>query len=618
MGVLEQIEPSRRDLPTMPVLKPTMKRFFSTLFSFLAILSGQSLAGEKPNVILVITDDQGYGDLSCHGNPVLRSPALDRLHAESVRLTNFHVSPTCSPTRAALMSGHWPNRAGVWLTFQGRSLLRPESPTLAELFAAAGYDTGHFGKWHLGDNHPFRPEDRGFGEVLRHGGGGVGQIPDHWDNAYFEGTYLQNGKPRRFDGYCTDVFFEEARRFIATSTEAGRPFFAYISTNAPHGPFHVADRYRAPYRDRGLTKKEEVFFGMIANLDENVGILRVWLKERGLAENTLFVFLSDNGTADGERVFNAGMRGKKGTPYEGGHRVPLFLHWPRGGLSGGRDVSTLAAHVDVLPTLADLCGLPLPSGYAPDGRSLLPAIYRLPTAWPDRVITTDSQRKSVPEKWKNTCTMSGDWRLINGSELYDIATDPKQERDLAAQHPQVVERLRAAYEKWWAELEPGFAEHQRIVIGSPKENPADLTSMDWITDDGVFPYPPWNQSLTREGVEARGRWALRAARVGRYRIELRRWPRETGTAITAALPAGAPSPGLVAYRETPGKALPVTRARVSTGSWKEEKPVPPDATHIAFEAKLPVGPIELQAEFLADDGRIWGVYYVRITCLDVE
>src|SRR5262245_5713972 len=207
-------------------------------------------APRPPNVVVILTDDQGYGDLSCHGNTVLKTPNLDRLHGRSVRLTNFHVDPTCSPTRAALMTGRYSSRTGVWHTIMGRSILRRDEVTLAELFARAGYRTGIFGKWHLGDNFPYRPQDRGFHDCVVHGGGGVGQTPDFWGNRYFDDTYLENGRPRRFAGYCTDVFFDQALAFL--DRHKARPFFLYLATNAPHAPYRVPERYRQVYRKLGV------------------------------------------------------------------------------------------------------------------------------------------------------------------------------------------------------------------------------------------------------------------------------------------------------------------------------------------------------------------------------
>ncbi len=286
-----------------------------------------------PNVVLVLTDDQGYGDLACLGNPILQTPNIDSLHRQSLRLTDFHVGPTCAPTRAALMTGRYCNRTGVWHTVMGRSLLRRDEVTMADVFAAGGYRTGVFGKWHLGDNYPYRPQERGFHEVLVHGGGGVGQTPDYWGNRYFDDAYWHNGVPEKQKGYCTDVWFEAALRFIETNRD--RPFFAYIATNAPHSPYNVAEKYSGLYAGKDVPNAN--FYGMITNIDENVGRLQSKLKALGLEENTILIFMTDNGTAagfQGKRAFNAGMRGNKGSEYDGGHRVPCFIRWPAGGLGG--------------------------------------------------------------------------------------------------------------------------------------------------------------------------------------------------------------------------------------------------------------------------------------------
>ena len=344
-------------------------------------------ADDRPNVIIVITDDQGYGDLSCHGNPILKTPHLDALYAESVRLADYHVSPTCSPSRSAIVTGHWTNRTGVWHTIMGRSMLRENEVTMGQIFKDAGYATGMFGKWHLGDNYPFRPEDRGYTEVMRLGGGGVGQTPDYWDNAYFDGSYWHNSVPEPVKGFCTDVFFDYAKRFIRAQKLAGKPFLAWIATNAPHGPMHAPEGASAPYRDQGTHLAN--FYGMIANIDDNVGALRALLDEEGLTENTIFIFTTDNGTSSGAKVFNASMRGAKGSEYDGGHRVPFFVHWPDGELSGGRDVMPITAHVDVLPTLIDLCGVAAPKEITFDGVSLEPLLRGDSEDWPDRILVTD-------------------------------------------------------------------------------------------------------------------------------------------------------------------------------------------------------------------------------------
>lgn len=551
----------------------------------------------RPNVVLIITDDQGYGDIGAHGNRMLRTPHLDRLHAESVRLTDFHVDPTCAPTRSALLTGRYSTRTGVWHTIGGRSLMAHDEVTLAQLFKRGGYRTGMFGKWHLGESYPMRPQDRGFDEVLMHGGGGVTQTPDVWGNDYFDDTYLRNGKPQRQQGYCTDVWFDHAVRFIETNRD--RPFFTYIATNAPHSPYHVAEKYSAPYVRQGVPPQMAAFYGMIANLDENVGRLRDRLRELELERNTVFIFMTDNGSAAGLvrnpspgaswTGFNAGMRALKGSEYEGGHRVPFFIHWPEGRLSGGRDVETLSAHIDVVPTLAELCGLKPPERPL-DGRSLVPPLRGLRIAWPERTLFVHSQRVQDPVKWKQSAVMTERWRLVNGKELYDIRADPGQTRDLAAEHTDTVDGLRRAYEGWWSSLSPVFARDVPIVLGHSRENPVTLTAHDWHAPDQQV---PWNHEMIRRQPDANGWWAVDVARAGSYNITLRSWPREV----------------------TEERPLDAAIARVRVGAVERSVPIAPDSrewTEVTLRVELPAGPSRLQTWLERPDGKSRGAFYVTV------
>jgi arylsulfatase B len=565
-----------------------------------------------PNVVLVMTDDQGYGDLSCHGNPILKTPHIDKLSSESVRLIDYHVAPTCSPTRSALLTGHWTNRTGVWHTIMGRSMLRENEVTIGTIFKNGGYATGMFGKWHLGDNYPFRPEDRGFEEVMRHGGGGVGQTPDFWDNAYFDGSYFHNSKPESVKGFCTDVWFDYAKKFIKTQKEAQRPFFAYIATNAPHGPMHSPKKSSAPYKSLKNVGVQN-FFGMISNIDDNVGALRAFLEDEGLTENTIFIFTTDNGSSSGDRVFNAGMRGKKGSEYDGGHRVPFFIHWPKGGLVGGRDVKPITAHVDVVPTLIDLCGVKPPPGVKFDGTSIRPLLEdRLSSRkWPDRILVTDSQRVKDPIKWRKSSVMTSDWRLINGQELYAIKTDVGQKKDVAAKNPKVVARLTKFYEDWWTELTPTFKQDCAIYLGHQAENPARLTSHDWITTGST----PWNQGHIRSaatGPGMNGFWNVNVVKSGKYEIRLRRWPEESDSAINAELPAGADVPGAKPFRARLGKSIQPVRATLSIGDVQAERSVDANAKEVTFELKLKAGRARMSARFFTKAGAEFGAYYAYV------
>ena len=590
---------------------------------------GGLTAAERPNIVVVIADDQGYGDLGHTGNPVIQTPHVDALAAESTSLTDYHVAPTCSPTRAALMTGHWTDRTGVWHTINGRSMLRENEVTLGQLLKDNGYVTGMFGKWHLGDNYPYRPEDRGFDEVYRHGGGGVGQTPDLWDNAYFDGSYFHNGKAVPAKGFCTDVFFKQAHRFIRQQVDAGRPFFAYVSTNAPHGPLHCPQEYLDRYADQPAAIA--AFYGMITNIDDNVGATRKLLAELGIAENTLFIFTTDNGTATGQKVFNAGMRGKKGSEYDGGHRVPFIAHWPAAGWNRKHVSDRLCHAVDVVPTLVELAGGKRPEDLVWDGVSIRQLLD--PAAdvsdWPDRMLVTDSQRVRDPIKWKQTAVMSQRWRLVNGKQLYDINADPGQQRNVAADHPAQVAAMTAFYDDWWRELQPTFAQTTEIYLGHPAASEVSLTCHDWISQQ----YAPWNQQMVRAAggyprQASRGKdaatkstarheahWAVKVVTPGEYAIAVRRWPVEANQPIGAALPSGSPVPGASqAFREMPGFALPVISACLRIdGQDLQTVPVEADACEVRFTVPLEVGSHQLAPFFRMADGHEVGAYYCIVT-----
>ena len=258
---------------------------------------------EKPNIVFVLTDDQGYGDLGCMGNEIIQTPHIDAFYDISVRLTDFHVGPTCAPTRAGLMTGHYANSTGVWHTIGGRSLLRKNEWSLADALKEAGYATGIFGKWHLGDEAPYRPQDRGFDEVVIHGGGGISQTPDHWGNDYFDDTYRVGEGLKKFSGYCTDVFFEEGIKFIEKNRD--RPFICFLPTNAPHSPYNVDKKYSSPYKGK-VPEPRDRFYGMISNIDENFGRLRARLQELDLEQNTILIFMTDNGSSCGTSIDEQG------------------------------------------------------------------------------------------------------------------------------------------------------------------------------------------------------------------------------------------------------------------------------------------------------------------------
>jgi arylsulfatase A-like enzyme len=420
-------------------------------------------APERPNIILVMADDVGYGDFACLGNPIIKTPNIDAFHARSVRFRDFHVSPTCAPTRAALLTGRHEFKSGVTHTILERERLSLRAVTLANVLQGAGYSTGIFGKWHLGDEAAYQPGRRGFNEVFIHGGGGIGQTfpgscGDAPDNMYTNPAILHNGTFEKTKGFCTDLFFGQALKWIEGRRGSGRPFFAMITPNAAHTPLQCPDEYAR--RHAGQVPPDVArFFGLIENIDDNFGHLLAKLKDSGIEDNTLVIFMTDNGGTLGVQVFNAGMRGQKVTPYQGGTRVPSYWRWPAG-FRGGVDVDALTAHIDIFPTLAAIAGVEL-SGEAKDqveGRSLLPLLKDPKADWPDRTLVTHVGRwprgKVQTAKYTNCSIRDARFTLVNNRELYDLKADPGESQNVLTSHPDEVARLRAAYDRWWRDVLP--------------------------------------------------------------------------------------------------------------------------------------------------------------------
>jgi arylsulfatase A-like enzyme len=557
----------------------------------------------QPNVLIILTDDQGYGDFSCHGNPVLKTPNVDRLHAESVRFTQFHSAPMCTPTRGQLLTGVDACRNRATSVTAGRAVLRRDLATMANVFGYSGYRTGLFGKWHLGDNYPYRPMDRGFHEAVYHLGYGISSAPE-FDNDYFNGRYRHNGAVRSFTGYCTDFWFSRAMDWMLEQHRKEQPFFCYLPSNAPHGPAWVADKYKKMYDQPGLPA---AFFGMIANLDENFGKLEEFLRRTGLRDNTIVIFMTDNGGTAGVKVFNAGMRANKTQLYDGGHRVPCFVRWPAGGIRSGVDVDVQAQMQDILPTLIELCGLKKPETAAFDGTSLAGLLS--PTAKPiaDRMLVV--QYGQVPEKW-DSCVIWNRWRLVFGKELYDIRIDPGQKEDLAAKNADVVFRMRTYYEAWWAGVEPGLKEFLPISIGSDQENPTFLSSSDW---ESVYCD---NMQTVLEGSNGRlggprgGPWNILVERDGEYEIVLSRYPADRNIQLTAGLP-----PAKLTAGELPaGKALPIAGARLMVAGVEQSRKTAPADTGAVFRVNLKRGTkTRLHGWFQDGENRdLVGAYYAVV------
>ena len=523
--------------------------------SFLLPVAGWAQESTPPNIILVITDDQGYGDFGFTGNPLIRTPHLNKMAAGSARMTQFYVSPVCAPTRASLMTGRYNYRTRVVDTYIGRAMMEPDEVTVAEVLREAGYATGIFGKWHLGDTYPMRPQDQGFDEVLVHRGGGIGQPsdPPGGEDQYTDPILFHNGEAVPMEGYVTDVVFDSAMNWMEEAHQAGRPFFAYVATNAPHGPFGdvPADEYayyqgldlegEAYPHHAGLDLGEETdpdrlarIFAMITNIDSNVGRLFERLDTLGLTENTLVLFMLDNGP--NSRRFVGGMRGMKSEVYEGGIRSPLWAHWPAR-LQAGHAVGEIAAHIDVLPTLVEAAGAEIPDSLQIDGRSLLPLLEGEEMEWPDRTLFIQTHRGDAPTRYHHFAARDARWKLVHNSgfgqhgfegepafELYDLEHDPLETQNLAAEHPDVVDEIKSRYDAWFDDVSatrPNNYAPPRIYVGTEHENPVVLTRQDWryAGERGG-----WDRN-------AQGYWLLHANEEALYDVRFRFEPEEaSGTA----------------------------------------------------------------------------------------
>ncbi len=518
-----------------------------TLIAFL-FTAAVLLASERPNVILIMTDDQGYGDLGVTGNPVLKTPNIDAMAKRSGSVKNFYVSPVCAPTRACLMTGRYNYRTRCIDTYIGRAMMDTEEVTIAEMLSDAGYATGIFGKWHLGDCYPMRPMDQGFQTSIVHRGGGIGQPSDPTgaEGKYTNPILFRNGKPVQTLGYCTDVYFQNAMQFISQSQKADKPFFAYIPTNAPHGPYHdVPQEDYEDYRDDNLANDQfpqdkghklpakhrqdqrARIFAMIQNVDTNVGRLFKYLNEHGLTENTIVIFMVDNGP-NGMR-YVAGHKGMKSHVHEGGIRSPFFIHWPKK-IKAGATTDRIAAHIDIMPTLLAACDVDAPCSLNLDGRNFLPLLTgdkNTAQNWKDRLIVIQSHRGDQPQQFHHFAARNQNWKLLHGSgfgkekfegepkfELYDMKNDPLEMKNLASEKPEILQQLKEQYLAWFKDVSstrPDNYAPPRIYVGTPQEQVTTLTRQDWRHTKGR----PW-------APDSHGYWELHNAKEdGTYDVEVR-------------------------------------------------------------------------------------------------
>lgn len=496
---------------------------------------------QRPNVIIIMSDDQGGADYGFMGNAIIRTPQLDAMHSRGGFLSNFHVSPVCAPTRASLMTGRYNYRTRCVDTYLGRAMMDTDEITLAELLRDAGYRTGIYGKWHLGDNYPLRAMDQGFQESLVHRGGGIGQPSDPIgaEGKYTDPTLFKNGTEVQMQGYCTDIFFDAAMEFISESVQQNKNFFIYIPTNAPHSPFDdVPPELYEEYRNVDFTpilvnkipdqQRTQEFdqlariAAMITNIDDNVGRLFERMENLGISENTIVIYLNDNGPNSMRYVGD--MRGMKTHVDEGGIRSPLLFHWPAK-VSAGKSSAALCAHIDVLPTILDACEIDVPQGHPLDGRSFLPLLTGENQEWPIRQLVFQSHRGDVPQLFNHFALHEDHWKLVHPSgfgnehfdgqprlELYDLVQDPRQQKDLSESHPEIKQRLTDAYRAWFADVSttrPNNFAPPRIVIGTQHEPITVLTRQDWRHTQGQ----PW-------GANSNGFWLLENPQTADFTIEL--------------------------------------------------------------------------------------------------
>jgi arylsulfatase A-like enzyme len=581
-------------------------RISVVILSFLVSLAcpAPSCAQEtrRPNILIVMTDDQGYGDFSCHGNPVVKTPNLDKLHARSVRFVDFHSAPMCTPTRGQIMTGRDAVRNGATSVTGGRAFMRPGLLTLPQFLRMLGYRTGIFGKWHLGDNYPHRPMDRGFEEAVYHQGWGMTAAPEFLGK-YIDGRYFHNGVEKPFKGYMTDLWFDKAMAWMKECHEKKEPFLCYLPTNAPHGPHVVPEKYSKLYKGQ----KAANFFGMIANIDENIARLDAFMQESGLAENTIVIFMTDNGGTAGVSVFNGGLRGNKTTFYEGGHRVPCWVSWPAGKFGPPRDVNVPAQMQDIFPTLIDLAGAKAPKDAGFDGTSLGGLLRGSDKTLADRMLVVQYSRAKLTKY--ESCVIWNQWRLVHGTELYDVRADRGQKNDLAAEHPDVAKKMKDHYEKWWTDLEPVSGKFVATTIGSKVQPLTNLTSSDW---QDLYTDNAGHVSQAAGGPRG-GVWHIDVAADGEYEIALRRWPRELDLPLNAGLPAPPPQ---LKMKEVAVLPIAVANLIIHEKTAAVKSPAK-DAKEIVLRVTLRSGTTTMQAWFQDAAGKdLAGAFYAYVRKVD--
>ena len=487
-----------------------MKRFLLIVFIvFNSCIS--PIEKKKPNVIIIITDDQGFGDLGINENPNIITPNIDQFASESIQFDNFFVSPVCAPTRASLMTGRYSLRTGVRDTYNGGAIMSNTETTIAEILKEADYSTGIFGKWHLGDNYPFRPSEQGFDESIIHLAGGIGQVGDFTNyykgnTSYFDPILWKNNKKNQYDGYCSDIFAENAVKFIEKNKN--KPFFCYLSFNAPHTPLQVPKKYYNMYKDLDpelgfndeslaskMSEKDKEdarrIYGMVTNIDDNIGKVLNKLTELGIEEETIIIFMTDNGPQ--QFRYNSNMKGLKGTVYNGGTRVPFYIKYAEK-FKNSKVIGRMSAHIDILPTILELCNLKIPSDRKIDGQSLVPLINS--KTFNERYLFSYWTRR-FPEKYINMSIQNDNYKLVgnndyNGKikdfELYDLIADPLESKNVINQNIEIAKSFKIEMDNSIDDLlsSENIKNPPRIIIGSEFENPTVLNRNDASGERGIW------------------------------------------------------------------------------------------------------------------------------------
>lgn len=473
-----------------------------------------STTEEVPNVIIILTDDQGWGDIASHGNPDIDTPNLDMLAEAGARFERFYVSPVCAPTRASLLTGRDHLRTGTqWVTY-GLENMNSDEVTFGEVFKAAGYETGLFGKWHNGSHYPMDPIGQGFDTFF-------GFKQGHWNN-YFDTNLEYNGTSVKTEGFITDVLTDSALAFIEKNKHA--PFLAFIPYNAPHSPFQVPDQYFNKYKEQGLDDKNASVYGMVENIDDNIGRIIDKLDELSLTENTIVIFLTDNGPNGVDR-FNGDMKGWKAKVDEGGVRVPLFIKWPTR-IPEGTVVEELTAHIDFLPSLVELAGIEFEEVNPIDGRSFAPLIFEESPVWDDRYLFTHQSRWDSLEMYPAS-VRNNQFRAVRYGEsweLYDMQDDPGQRTNIADIEPDITNLLAESYENWFDEVTKRLPNARPIPIGFEQAQIVTLPAVEsqFSGDIKFFGSSGWsNDWITNWNYSSDvAMWDIDVITTGNYEISL--------------------------------------------------------------------------------------------------